>query len=171
MTSALSCSCAHQQAFNTEEFNIMDTAFTPLQSLLGGALIGLAAVLMMLLLGKIMGATGILSGALLPAGEGERGWRLATLLGMVSSPLVYLLISGARPTVDVPLPTPLIIVGGVLVGIGVTLGSGCTSGHGVCGLARLSKRSAVAVAIFMICTFITVYVVRHVLSIGAGGVL
>lgn len=143
----------------------METSFTPLQSLFGGSLIGLSAVLLMLTLGRIMGATGILAGVIMPIAPGERKWRAVLLLGMVSAPIIYLLISGSWPTISVPISMPMIIAGGFLVGIGVTFGSGCTSGHGVCGLARLSRRSIVAVLTFMVTTFATVYIVRHLLGI------
>ncbi len=143
----------------------METSFTPLQSLFGGSLIGLSAVLLMLTLGRIMGATGILAGVIMPIGSGERTWRAVLLLGMFFAPVIYLLISGSWPAIDVPISMPMIILGGFLVGIGVTFGSGCTSGHGVCGLARFSRRSIVAVLTFMVTTFATVYIVRHVLGI------
>ena len=143
----------------------METSFTPLQSLFGGSLIGLSAVLLMLTLGRIMGATGILAGVIMPIASGERRWRAVLLLGMLSAPVVYLLFSGSWPTISVPISMPMIIIGGVLVGIGVTFGSGCTSGHGVCGLARISRRSIVAVLTFMVTTFATVYIVRHLMGI------
>lgn len=142
----------------------MVTEFTPLQSLAGGALIGIASVLLMLVHGRIMGATGILAGAILPGGPGDRGWRLAVILGMASAPLAYLAVAGQMPPIEVPVSTLMLVVGGLIVGVGVTFGSGCTSGHGVCGLARLSRRSLVATVIFMITTALTVYVVRHVIG-------
>lgn len=134
--------------------------FTPLASLLGGSLIGLAAVLLMAAIGRIMGATGILSAALW--GDDDRAWRWAILAGMVSGPVLYLTLAGSWPEITVPVSTVSLIVGGFLVGIGVSYGSGCTSGHGVCGLARLSTRSLVAVPTFMATTALTVYLVRHV---------
>lgn len=142
-----------------------ETEFTPLQSLAGGILIGAAAVLLMFLQGRIMGATGILSG--LMAGEipGDKGWRAAMIAGMIAGPLLVLAARGQMPEVDVPVSLPLILVGGFIVGLGVSFGSGCTSGHGVCGMARLSKRSVVATATFMLVCFVTVYVVRHVLGV------
>lgn len=140
----------------------METAFTPFQSLGGGALIGLAAVLLMLALGRIMGATGILAGVFAPASVNDLSWRLAVLAGMVTGPLAYLALTGGMPAVDVPVSTPMLIVGGLLVGVGVTFGSGCTSGHGVCGMARLSKRSIAATLTFMATTGLTVFLVRHV---------
>lgn len=143
---------------------MIETAFTPIQSLGGGALIGLAAVLLMATLGRIMGATGIVAGLLQPAGLSDWSWRAAVLAGMVSGPVAYLLISGQAPELQIPVSTPMLLVGGFLVGIGVTFASGCTSGHGVCGMARLSPRSIVATLTFMIATGITVFVVRHVLG-------
>lgn len=152
----------------------METTFTPLQSLAGGALIGAAAVMLMLLLGRVMGATGVLAGVLTPAlrDDGSRenwswedwSWRAAVLAGMVSAPAALWLLSGHVVAVTVPVSTPLLIIGGVLVGLGVTFGSGCTSGHGVCGLARLSPRSLVATAAFMIATAATVFVLRHIVG-------
>ncbi|NCO85528.1 MAG: YeeE/YedE family protein [Rhodobacterales bacterium] len=142
----------------------MLTDFTPWQSLFGGSLIGLASVLLMLVHGRIMGATGILAGAFVPEAPGDRGWRIAILAGMVSGPLVFWLATGAMPAVEVPVSTTMMIVGGFIVGLGVTFGSGCTSGHGVCGMARLSRRSIAATLTFMLTTAATVYVVRHVMG-------
>jgi len=142
----------------------METVFTPLQSLAGGALIGLASVLLMLTLGRIMGATGILAGILTPSAHPGGGWRIALLAGMVSGPLAVLALTGQMPEIQVPVSMPMLLIGGVLVGIGVTYGSGCTSGHGVCGMARLSRRSIAATLTFMLTTGITVYVVRHVVG-------
>lgn len=126
-------------------------------------LIGAAAVLLMYYRGRIFGATGILSGALFVRGE-EQGWRHALLLGMVLGPIAVWLVTGTMPEVSVPVGYPALIIGGFLVGIGVMFGSGCTSGHGVCGLARFSHRSLVATITFMACTAITVFIVRHVLG-------
>jgi len=142
----------------------METEFTPFASLAGGALIGVAAVLLMAVLGRIMGATGILAGALMPQGRGEIGWRVAILAGMASGPLAVLALTGAMPAVQVPVSLPMLVIGGLIVGVGVTYGSGCTSGHGVCGMARLSRRSIAATLTFMATTAITVYVVRHVIG-------
>ena len=140
----------------------METAFTPLQSTLGGVLIGLAAVLLMLTAGRVMGATGILSGAIW--GPSGRDWRIALLAGMVSGPLAYFSVTGGMPAIEVPVSAVAMVVGGFLVGVGVSYGSGCTSGHGVCGMARLSPRSIAATLTFMLTTGITVYVVRHVIG-------
>lgn len=142
----------------------METAFTPLASLSGGALIGAAAVLLMLLHGRIAGATGILAGVVLPTNLADWSWRAAMLLGMVTAPGLILALTGQMPTIDVPVSTIALLLGGLIVGVGVTLGSGCTSGHGVCGMARLSPRSIAATLTFMASTFVTVYVVRHVIG-------
>ena len=143
----------------------METAFTPLTALAGGAMIGLAAVLLMLLHGRIAGATGILAGALFFTKHGDGPWRLAFLAGMILAPGLLLALTGTAPVLQVPVDTPALVIGGLIVGVGVTLGSGCTSGHGICGLARLSRRSLVATLTFMAATAITVFVVRH----GMGG--
>ncbi len=143
---------------------MMETAFTPVEALAGGTLIGLAAVLLMLTLGRVMGATGILAGIIRPNNVPDAAWRIALLLGMATGPLVVMAVTGQMPAVDVPVSTAALIVGGIIVGIGVTYGSGCTSGHGVCGMARLSPRSIVATGTFMATTFATVYVVRHMVG-------
>lgn len=136
------------------------TAFTPLQSAMGGALIGLAAVLLMAALGRVAGMTGILSGAVFDKG---RGWRLAFLLGAVAAPAL-MQAAGAGIAFDSPVPRPWLVVGGLLVGIGVSYGGGCTSGHGICGNARLSPRSVVATLTFMATALVTVFVIRHVIG-------
>lgn len=145
----------------------MITEFTPLASLIGGTLIGLAAVLLMLFLGRIMGATGILAGTIFPNSREDWLWRVAVLVGMLVSPSLYKQVFGSAVTIDIPMSMPLVILGGLIVGVGVTLGSGCTSGHGVCGLARFSRRSIVAVLLFMSSTAITVYITRHVLDLSS----
>lgn len=142
----------------------MPTDFTPLASLGGGILIGLASVALMASFGRIMGATGILAGSLLPHDVEDWGWRASLLAGMVSAPLIVWLVSGQSITIDVPVSTTAMIVGGLIVGAGVTYGGGCTSGHGVCGMARLSPRSIVATVVFMIAAVATVYVTRHVIG-------
>ncbi len=136
------------------------TDFTPLHSALGGALIGLAAVLLMAALGRVAGMTGILSGAIFERG---RGWRLAFLLGAVAAPAL-MRAAGVEIAFDSPVPQPWLVVGGLLVGIGVSYGGGCTSGHGVCGNARLSPRSVVATGCFMAAAFATVFVIRHLIG-------
>lgn len=142
----------------------METDFTPWASLAGGAMIGLAAVLLMLVAGRVMGATGILAGALMPASREDAAWRWVMIAGMLTAPAVYLLATGGWPEITVPVSAPMLLIGGFLVGVGVTFGGGCTSGHGVCGMARFSTRSIVATAVFMGACFATVYVVRHVVG-------
>lgn len=142
----------------------MITNFTPYASLGGGVLIGLSAVLLMYSLGRIMGATGILAGVVAPTSFSEFSWRAVLLLGMVSAP-VFMAITFNNPSiVQVVSSTPMLIAGGLLVGIGGTLGGGCTSGHGICGMARLSKRSIIATITFMAATAITVFVLRHIIG-------
>ena len=142
----------------------METVFTPWMSLGGGVLIGLAATLLMLTLGRVMGATGILAGLIAPTSTEDFAWRAAVLGGMVTGPLAVLAVTGQMPAVQVPVSTAMLLIGGAIVGVGVTLGSGCTSGHGVCGMARLSPRSIAATATFMVFTFATVFIVRHILG-------
>ncbi|WP_299969614.1 YeeE/YedE family protein [uncultured Roseobacter sp.] len=138
---------------------MIETLFTPLQSLAGGVLIGLAAVLLMATMGRVMGATGVLAGLLQPLSRSDLGWRAAVLLGMVSGPIGFTLVTGSMPAVQVPHSTPMLVIGGFLVGIGVTFGAGCTSGHGVCGIARLSPRSITATLTFMLTAGVTVYLI------------
>ncbi|SHL25368.1 YeeE/YedE family protein [Roseibium suaedae] len=140
------------------------TEFTPLMSLAGGALIGLAAVALMGLLGRIAGINGILSGLIALPNSSDWAWRAAFVLGLLGSPLIVLMIAGTLPALSVPVSPIMIGIGGVLVGIGTSLGSGCTSGHGVCGIARLSKRSIAATLTFMATALITVFVIRHVIG-------
>jgi len=141
----------------------MATQFTPLQSLLGGALIGLSAALLMVLHGRIAGITGVLSG-LLPPVAPDADWRIAFVVGLITAPLVYVLAFGVGPALESTTSVPALLIDGAIVGAGVSLGSGCTSGHGVCGLARFSPRSFVAVVCFMSTATLTVFVVRHLLG-------
>ena len=143
---------------------MIETAFTPVSALIGGALIGLSTVMLMALRGNVLGATGILAGFMNPQSSSDWAWRAAILAGMVTGPVAYMLATGAMPAIEVPVSKPMMVVGGILVGIGVTYGSGCTSGHGVCGLARFSRRSIVATVTFMAVTALTVFVVRHVVG-------
>ena len=140
----------------------METLFTPFSSFGGGLLIGLAAVLLMLGLGPILGATGILSGLVFTEGGEEFAWRAAMVAGMIAAPGLLYLATGFWPALTVPVSPAMIVVGGLIVGLGASLGSGCTSGHGVCGLSRLSVRSLVAVPTFMATAAITVFLIRHV---------
>jgi uncharacterized protein len=139
------------------------TEFTPLASLFGGALIGLATVLLMAFHGRIAGMTGILTGLLPPISK-DWAWRAAFLAGAIAAPALLVSFSDSSVGFASPVPTPWLIIGGLIVGVGVYLGSGCTSGHGVCGMARLSPRSIAATATFMAAAIVTVYIVRHVLG-------
>lgn len=143
---------------------MIETSFTPLQSVAGGVLIGAAAVLLMLYAGRIFGATGIVAGVLSPNMAGDRGWRLALLAGMISGPLLIRALTGQMPDLTPVVSLPWTLIGGVIVGFGVTLGSGCTSGHGVCGLARFSPRSLAATLTFMATTGLTIFIIRHVIG-------
>ena len=138
------------------------TEFTPLLSLLGGVLIGLSAVMLMAMHGRVVGMTGILTGVIPPAAADWR-WRAAFLAGAIVAPVLYLAAGGTIPF-EVPVSAAALVFGGLLVGIGVHFGNGCPSGHGVCGLARLSPRSLAAVLTFMATAFVTVFVVRHVIG-------
>ncbi|MGH8622915.1 MAG: YeeE/YedE family protein [Burkholderiales bacterium] len=136
--------------------------FTPWTSLAGGITIGAAAALLVLLNGRIAGVAGIIGGVLRPA-AGDMAWRLAFLAGLLVAPAVYRLIaSSSPPTIEASYP--VLLLAGLLVGAGTRYGSGCTSGHGVCGLARLSPRSLVATVAFMLAGIATVYAVRHLLA-------
>jgi len=141
--------------------NIDWNAFTPYASLAGGALIGLAAALLVLLNGRIAGISGVLGGLLQPV-KGDISWRAAFLLGLAAAPAVYALFTSV-PSLHIDAGWGGLVVAGLLVGVGTRYASGCTSGHGVCGLSRLSPRSVVATAVFMGAGFVTVFVMRHVL--------
>ncbi len=143
--------------------NIDWNHFTPWASLIGGLLLGVASAVFILINGRILGISGILGG-LLPPKVGDIGWRLAFLLGMLAAPTVFMALAPAgfasEPRIDAGFWT--VIVAGLLVGIGTRYASGCTSGHGVCGLSRLSPRSLVATLSFMGAGFFIVYIVRHI---------
>lgn len=141
------------------------TEFTPGPALLGGALIGAASAWLLLADGRIAGVSGILGGLLRPA-PGDRAWRLAFLLGLPAGFLLSGWLAGAPTPVRIEAPTLQLAAAGLLVGFGTRLGSGCTSGHGVCGMARGSPRSIAATATFMGLGFATVFVVRHLLGRG-----
>ncbi|MFD0859090.1 YeeE/YedE family protein [Roseovarius aquimarinus] len=143
---------------------ISPTEFTPYASLAGGILIGLSAVMVMALFGRITGIAGITTGA---ATGSDKGWRIAFLAGLVAAPLIWWTATGGMPAQTLPPSLVGMAMAGLLVGLGTSLGSGCTSGHGVCGLARLSPRSLAAVAVFMIAAAATVFVLRHVIAGGA----
>jgi uncharacterized membrane protein YedE/YeeE len=139
--------------------------FTPVSAALGGALIGLSAAILWLGLGRIAGISGIvgsLAGGSLP--RGDVAWRLAFLAGLVAAPPLHALATGTAPAIQVTSEPGLLVAAGLLVGFGTRLGGGCTSGHGVCGLARLSRRSVVATALFIGAAFATVFLTHHVLG-------
>lgn len=135
------------------------TAFTPGTALSGGVLIGAAVSVFVLLGGRVAGISGIVGGLLRSQGS-DSAWRWAFVAGLVLAPLLYGMLA-KLPTATIDAPVPLLIGAGLLVGIGTRYGAGCTSGHGVCGIARLSKRSLVATVLFMASGFATVYCLRH----------
>jgi len=139
--------------------NIDLTAFTPAAALAGGLLIGLAAAVFVLFNGRIAGISGILGGLFRPR-HGDIGWRLSFIGGLIVAPLIYALF-WHLPEIHIEAHPITLIVAGLMVGFGTRIGSGCTSGHGVCGISRLSFRSIIATAIFMALGFITVYLVRQ----------
>ncbi|UPY35619.1 YeeE/YedE thiosulfate transporter family protein [Sediminicoccus sp. KRV36] len=139
------------------------TDFTPVASLLGGALIGVAAVMLMATQGRIAGVSGIAVRLLPPYADRELAGRLAFILGIIAAPLVVLLATGTAPIPIIEAGPALLVLAGLLVGFGSVWGNGCTSGHGVCGLSRLSMRSLVATLSFMATAMITVFLTRHIL--------
>jgi uncharacterized membrane protein YedE/YeeE len=139
------------------------TNFTPVSAAIGGALIGLSAVLLMLTMGRVAGISGIFAGCITPAIT-DRDWRGAFLAGLLLAPVTAILVGPGVPEPTMP-ALWVAVLGGLLVGFGSRLGSGCTSGHGICGIARLSPRSLVATAMFMLTAMATVALVRH----GIGG--
>jgi len=141
------------------------THFTPWTALAGGVLLGLASAVFILINGRILGISGILGGLLTPL-KGDVGWRIAFLLGMACAPTVFSFVSPSEAVVVPRIDASYfgLAVAGLLVGIGTSYASGCTSGHGVCGLSRLSPRSLVATVSFMAAGFLVVFVLRHVLQ-------
>jgi uncharacterized membrane protein YedE/YeeE len=138
------------------------TAFTPWSALAGGMLIGLAAVLLLWLNGRVAGISGI-AGGLWFAVRGERIWRVLFLGGLIAGTALWALLAPAAPLPRSGFPVSLLVLAGLLTGYGTSMSGGCTSGHGVCGLARLSVRSLVATALFLVTGIATTYVVRHLL--------
>lgn len=137
--------------------------FTPVSAAIGGALIGLSAALLMLLTGRIAGVSGIFGGVI-DFGINDKGWRIAFVAGLIVAPLIASWIGYTMPTPQMPASRPVIIVAGLLVGFGTRLGGGCTSGHGICGIARLSARSVTATAIFIFTAIVVVALTRHALA-------
>ena len=134
-----------------------------LLALIGGGLIGVSAVLLMALTGRIAGISGIVGGLLPPKPADDRTWRIAFILGLLLAPTLLTIFTGSN-RIGVPTAGPLVLVAaGLLVGVGTALGNGCTSGHGICGISRLSMRSVAATATFVAAAMVTVFIVRHVL--------
>jgi len=151
-----------QEIQREEAMNIDWNHFTPWASLAGGILLGLASAIFILVNGRILGISGIVGGLFSPK-RGGVGWRLSFLLGLLVAPLLYAWVAvPIAPRIDAGWVT--VVIAGLLVGVGTRFGSGCTSGHGVCGLSRLSPRSLVATLAFMGAGFVTVFVMRHVLA-------
>jgi uncharacterized membrane protein YedE/YeeE len=142
----------------------MTTEFTPWTSLAGGALIGASAVGLMLVSGRIAGIAGIVRRVLMPDPHSRPLEALAFIAGLIAAPIAWVVVTGTEVHQTVSTDLPLLVVAGLLVGFGSIVGSGCTSGHGVCGLARMSPRSIVATATFMIAAMVTVFILRHVVG-------
>ena len=138
-------------------------AFTPWSALAGGLLIGLATAMFALLNGRVAGISGVLGGLFKPV-RGDIGWRAAFIAGIVAAPAIYALVT-TLPAMQIDASYAMLIAAGLLVGVGTRYGSGCTSGHGVCGLSRLSPRSLVATAAFMAAGFVVVFLLRHLINI------
>ena len=136
--------------------------FTPVGGLIGGSLIGLSTVLLILFNGRIAGISGIVGGVLTRKAS-EIGWRAVFVVGLLIGAFVYMLATGVALPVNIQASLPVTVIAGLLVGFGARLGSGCTSGHGICGIARFSKRSIVATLVFFITAIITVFLTHHVL--------
>ena len=138
-------------------------SFTPIPSLLGGMILGLAAALYVFLHGRILGISGIVAGLLHPKMT-DSAWRLSLVLGLISAPFLAALFFGIIPIVEIDSSWLAIVIAGLLVGFGAQYGSGCTSGHGICGLSRLSPRSLVATLAFMSAGFTMVFIIRHLIG-------
>ena len=140
----------------------MITEFTPITAFLGGCLIGLSALILMVASGRVAGCSGILTNAI-KGGKGQREWRIMFIIGLVIGPVIAGVFSYELPT-EYNFNWPIVILSGLLVGIGTSMANGCTSGHGICGIGRLSRRSITATCVFMVAAIATVYVTRHVVG-------
>lgn len=149
------------ELLSTRRIIMVATPLTPIASLLGGALMGLSAVLLMWTTGRIAGVSGIAARLFPPYEDRQFAGRLAFVAGLIVAPVLTRLVTGGLPAQTIGAGTPLLIVAGLLTGFGAVWGSGCTSGHGVCGLSRLSARSLVATMTFMAARMATVFVMRH----------
>jgi len=138
--------------------------FTPVSASIGGVLIGLSATMLWLANGRIAGISGIVGG-LWTARTGDVAWRIAFAIGLIAAPVLYGMAGGELPHLTISVPWPLIMIGGLLVGFGTRLGGGCTSGHGVCGIARFSRRSLVATGLFMATAIVTSFILRHLIGL------
>jgi uncharacterized protein len=138
--------------------------FTPVSASIGGVLIGFSATMLWLANGRIAGISGIVGG-LLTARTGDVAWSIAFVLGLIAAPVLYGIVAGQVPHITVSVPWPLVVIAGLLVGFGTRLGSGCTSGHGVCGIARFSRRSLVATGLFMATAIVTSFILRHLIGL------
>ena len=138
------------------------TEFTPITAFIGGSLIGLSALILMLASGRVAGCSGILTNAIKGA-SGQREWRILFIIGLVLGPVLAGTMSFELPS-SYSFSWPIVIIAGLVVGIGTSMANGCTSGHGICGIGRLSKRSITATCVFMAAAFITVYISRHVVG-------
>jgi uncharacterized membrane protein YedE/YeeE len=144
---------------------VLETAFTPISAVAGGALVGLSALVLMWSVGRNAGISGIVAGAIMERDD-EQHWRLIFLAGLFGGALIASLLTGALDNVTSVVSAPVLILAGLLVGVGTRMGEGCTSGHGVCGIARFSQRSLVATLVFMASGAMTVFVIRHLLGEG-----
>jgi uncharacterized membrane protein YedE/YeeE len=144
---------------------VLETAFTPVSAVAGGALIGLSALVLMWSVGRVAGMSGIVAGAMMERGD-EQHWRLIFLVGLFGGAFIASLLTGALDNVASVVSAPVLILAGLLVGVGTRMGEGCTSGHGVCGISRFSQRSLVATLVFMASGAATVFVIRHLLGEG-----
>lgn len=140
------------------------TEFTPVAGLVGGALIGAAAVMLLALNGRIAGISGIVKGVIAPVDAGDAAWRICFVVGLAAAPFAVRLAGGETTVPELPGGILWMVVAGLLVGVGTALGGGCTSGHGVCGMARLSVRSIAATLMFMGTGVVTVFLIRHLLG-------
>ena len=136
--------------------------FTPVSGLIGGLLIGLAAALLLLLNGHLSGISGIVGGLLAPKSS-DAGWSVVFVAGLLLGAFIYMLATGGALLLEMQASLPVLVAAGLLVGFGTRLGSGCTSGHGVCGIARLSRRSIVATSVFFVVAMLTVFLTHHVI--------
>ena len=137
--------------------------FTPFAALFGGALIGLSAALLYLFKGRIAGVSGIFGGILIPT-KADLSWRVVFIAGIIIGGFIWHLITGEGKNITAAVEPLWIVIGGIIVGVGTTLGSGCTSGHGICGISRFSLRSILATLTFMATGFISVFIIRHLLG-------